>query len=68
LDSAEHDRDMAEPEDNAMLSGEAVILRLLGPSKHMKPIQIELLKHVKENVVKLTLCAVIYSQLIVRLI
>lgn len=43
MDSTEHDREMAEPEVYTMLSGEAVILRLLGPSKHIKPIQIELL-------------------------
>lgn len=37
---------MAEPEAYTIFSGEAVILRLLGPSKHIKPIQIEILKHV----------------------
>lgn len=79
MDSTEHDREMAEPEVYTMLSGEAVILRLLGPSKHIKPIQIELLNMLlsaapgylwplKEYVVKSTLCAVIYLQLIERFI
>lgn len=36
LESTEHDRDITEPDEYAMLCGETVNVRLLGPSKQIK--------------------------------